>query len=460
MISVILSMIKSVVFWYHVQSQSLEEMFKKVMGPRSSQIYSFSVFFLLIGCLSIYIIFMGMQFNDVYKMYREMMGDEKDKIQKFNFRILSIAFSVLCGLSLFIRNLKMLSYVSMIKIVVIILVLFLSVAYAPTEYTRRREENPLSGKTRTFREEFPLWPTVLGFMRAMGSWQTAYLFHMGVSEMYFSLQNRSYAKWSKVSRVSVLIIATLNVCYALAGYLATADQLHPQKDAVDMCSNSDIFLSLYDTNYDKEPLKWVLLFGGRAVIVLILMASYPLIMFFLKEYTVSIVQNLAPKAIESRSKASVNTTANIALWLTITVCSCITGDPFTITNLVVSVVGTIVVFLMPALCWMQIHGGFAYVFSLGLCREMKGQNEAPTMTQGVRVPSRSVTPTVTHKEQEQEFQVDEANDKASVLGMLVAQSIVYMSIAFMIIGVFMTLAEMIKGKAAPWRASVGEYFQL
>merc|ERR1719334_653225 len=135
----------------------------------------------------------------------------------------------------------------MIKIVVIILVLFLSVAYAPTEYTRRREENPLSGKTRTFKEEFPLYPTLLGFMKAMGSWQTAYLFHMGVSDMYFSLQNRSYAKWSRVSRLSVTLIATLNVCYAMVGYLATADQLHAQRGDLDLCEKGVIFLSLYNT---------------------------------------------------------------------------------------------------------------------------------------------------------------------------------------------------------------------
>ena len=357
------------------QSKSLEEMFQTVLGRWASHVYSFSVFFLLIGALTIYIIFMGMQTQDVYCAWNNITDTKvKEKMADNYFRHLALMFTVLCGLSLFIRNLKMLSYVSIIKIVVIILVLLLSAAYASPEYDRRRDcdqtEQPNPGR-RCFTEEFPLWPTLFGFMKAMGSWQTAYLFHMGVSDMYFSLSHRSYAKWSRVSRLSVLLIATLNVCYAMIGYLATADALHPTAGAVDLCQSEKIFLSLYETEYDKNPMKWVLLMAGRGVIVLILMASYPLLFYFLKEYTVQIARNVAPKMVASRSKEAVSNVATLTLWLLVSGCSMITNSPFDVTNLVVSVVGTIVVFLMPALCWMQIHGGFVYVFSLGLCGQRR-----------------------------------------------------------------------------------------
>ena len=238
-------------------------MFRRVLGPWASQLYSFSVLFLVIGALSIFIIMMGLQTNDVYLAYNGYTTKKEIEAHKVHFRILALCFSALCGLSLFIRNLKMLSYVSIIKIVVIILVLMLSVSYAPNEYLRRREVEPSTGERRTFREEFPLYPTFLGFMKAMGSWQTAYLFHMGVSDMYFSLQHRSYSRWSRVSRLSVALIAALNVGYAVTGYLATGDSLHLDATAVDLCSQGDLFLSLYQTDYAKNKSKWMLLMAGR-----------------------------------------------------------------------------------------------------------------------------------------------------------------------------------------------------
>ena len=444
------------IIMFYVQSKSLEEMFRTVLGPRASHLYSFSVFFLLIGAISIFIIMMGVQTNDVYLAYNGFTTKKEMEANSIHFRILGLCFSGLCGLSLFIRNLKMLSYVSVIKIVVIILVLLLSVSYAPNEYFRRRERDPSSGRIRTFKEEFPLYPTLLGFMKAMGSWQTAYLFHMGVSDMYFSLQNRSYARWSRVSRLSVALIATINVCYAMTGYLATADSLHPDKDAVDLCSQGNLFLSYYQTDYAEDKGKWMLLMAGRGTIVLILMASYPLLFYFLKEYTIQIARSLIPQMLASQSTQSINIIFTVMLWLLITGWSMITGDPFKVTDLVGSVVGTIVVFLMPALCYIQIHGGFVYVFSLGLCGQ-KGRNEnGGNMTHGVRVPSQSMT--VIESEKEMVEKGECAGGKTTVLGMLSAQFVVYLSIAFVLIGLFITLLQMGKGVDVVWRDTLYEYF--
>jgi len=439
------------------KSKSLEEMFQTVLGHWASHVYSISVFFLLIGALSIFIIMMGMQTNDVYLAYYDITDSEEMKREQFHFRILALCFSVLCGLSLFIRNLKMLSYVSIIKIVVIVVVLLISVAFAPGEYFRRRVvgEKTIHGEDyelRSFAQEFPLWPTLLGFMKAMGSWQTAYLFHMGVSDMYFSLQNRSYAKWSRVSRLSVTLIATLNVCYAMVGYLATADQLHAQRGDLDLCEKGVIFLSLYNTD---GPLKNALIMAARGTIVLILMASYPLLLYFLKEYTVQIARNLAPEAVAKHSKERVSNAATVMVWLLVSGCSLITNNPFSVTNLVVSVVGTVVVFLMPVLCWMQIHGGFAHVFSLGLCAK-KARNETGGLTKNVavRVPSRSVTPAESERDIV-EVGIEEEG-KTTVLGMLAAQSVFWLSIAFIVMGLLITGLEMTMGDLK-WRCTVSDF---
>ena len=256
-------------------------MFTRVLGPWAVHLYSASVFVNLIGCLCIYIILMGSFFNDVYT---NASGN-----QQIPFRFLSLTFSALCGLSLLFRNLKALSYVSVIKIGVIAMVLIISTMYASPEYARRRrlhDEDSIS----SFSSEFPLGPTVLGFMKAMGAWQTAFLFHMCVSDMFFSMKRGSVSRWSKVSRISVLVITAVNISCALVGYLATADQLISKEGAQDLCSTSnDLFLSLYDSKGDK--VKAALLAVTRGSIVLILLASFPLLFYFLKQYTLIIVNN-------------------------------------------------------------------------------------------------------------------------------------------------------------------------
>ena len=273
-------------------------MFKKVLGPWAGHVYSISVFFLLIGALSIFILMMGIQANDLIK---QSFGQE----HKRHFRELSIIFSIICGVSLFLRNLKVLSYVSIIKIIVMIFILIVAVSFSFYEYDRRRKSPPNSyiklneddkKNYGTFFGEFPVFPTILGFMKAMGSWQTAYLFHMGVSDMYFSMENKSYLRWSKVSRISCLCIAILNICFALVGYFATADQLinDPHQDAKDLCAVNDLFLSLYDATNTNNMIQKIGIQASRYLIIFILMASYPIIFYFLKEYTLLIVKNLFP----------------------------------------------------------------------------------------------------------------------------------------------------------------------
>ena len=124
-------------------------------------------------------------------------------------------------------------------------------------------------------------------------------------------------------------------------------------------------------------------------------------------------------------------------------CSLITADPFTIINLMVSVVGTISVFLMPVMAWIQINGGFGFVFSLGMygrdnIRNKKvvnvGDGGNETKTEG------------------------EVESKASIIGMLAAQSVFWLSCAFIIIGVIISGMELYQkakvGQGIHWRQTV------
>eukprot|EP01083_Nonionella_stella_P089519 249780_1 len=423
------------------KSKSLEDMFKKVLGSWGANVYSISVFLLLVGALSIFMILMGIQTNDVYK------SDPKNKKDLASFRVMSLVFSCICGLLLVFKNLKLLSYVSIIKIFVMIFILVVATMYATPEYARRREAIPgHQFSLDTFYEEFHLLPTIKGTMKALGSWQTAYLFHMGISDMYFSLENRSYSKWSKISRLSCLFVALFNLCFAVVGYLATADEKVPGgadgAEVVDLCKKPDVvFLSLYASRG--------LVNFARILIVLVLVASYPLLFYFLKEYAMVIIKNVYPSFYEARSKESMNNTTTVFVWVLILCASCITSNPFNITNLVVSIVGTLVVFLMPVLAWMKLNGGMVYVFTLGICGENNNSNK---MNQNVvetrtdRVISESAT-----SDQGEQKMVNYG--RPSLVAMLSAQSVFWLSCVFIVNGIVISTMEYWRGPLRPilWR---------
>ena len=118
-------------------------MFRKVLGPWAGHLYSISVFFLLIGALSIFILIMGIQVNNLIAGYLPKNATEATILGMtvsipIPFRILSITFSLICGVSLFLRNLKVLSYVSIVKIAVMIFILIVAISFAFPEYYRRR----------------------------------------------------------------------------------------------------------------------------------------------------------------------------------------------------------------------------------------------------------------------------------------------------------------------------------
>lgn len=422
------------------QSKSLDDMFRTVLGNWAGHLYSFSVFFMLIGAMSVFTLLMGIQANDFYK---GAFAKEQDLA---NFRIMSVTFSLICGCSLLLKDLKALSYVSIIKIGVILFIFIVALCFARNEYDTRRTLH-VPGKVGSFTSEFPVHPTLLGFMKAMGSWQTAYLFHMGVSDMYFSMERRSYSRWSKVSKISVFIIAMLNVGFAVVGYLATADQLIQidQQAKYDLCSSSGVFLSLYQV---KSTFGKIMINTARCLIVFILMSSYPLIFYFLKEYTLLIIKNLFPIFYASKPKNILNYVTIFGVWALVLCCSVITEDPFTIINLMVSVVGTISVFLMPVLAWIQINGGLIYVFSCGLYGQAKDIENNIKHT--IRDGNVNTTTSATKRQDE-----GSNGGKASILGMLAAQSVFWLSCAFIIIGVIISSMEMyqkaVAGQGISWR---------
>ena len=169
---------------------------------------------------------------------------------------------------------------------------------------------------------------------------------------------------------------------------------------------------------------------------------------FSKEYTLLIIKNLFPVFNQSISKQSFKNMVTVGVWLLILCTSCSIEDPFAVTDLIVSIVGTVAVFLMPVLCWIQIKGGFGYVFTLGLFNDYQ-RHEANKQIIDIgenRVKSLSYS----------------NNYKPSVISMLSAQFVFWLSCAFIIIGVTISCMEIyqnniINGGGIGWRQNIFDF---
>ena len=150
----------------------------------------------------------------------------------------------------------------------------------------------------------------------------------------------------------------------------------------------------------------------------------------------------------------------VGVWLLILCTSCSIEDPFAVTDLIVSIVGTIAVFLMPVLCWMQINGGFVYVFTLGICGQFDYKNQSNKKVIDIhdreRVRSRG------HSSIDTELDTEIEKSKASVIQMLFAQYVFWLSCAFIIIGVTISSMEIyqkfiINKGGISWRQALSEF---
>lgn len=414
------------------QSESLEQMFQVVLGRKARMIYSLSLLVVLLSipvvCTLIAVTFT----NDVYVQWK---GKDTEKI---NFRVIMLIFASLSGLSLFVRSLQTLGYVSMIRIAGIVGILVVVLSYAPGEFDLRRKNQI---EQQSFSSEFPMSPTMLGSMKALGCWHTAYMFHMGIAELFFNMKDRSYSRWSRVSKIAMTLVTVLNVCYALIGYLATTNQMHPDNN---LCTtDKDTFLSLYHTDRHNDRAKWIILMICRVFIILVVLVRYPLFFIYLRTCTIQILTDIAPEKVASKSKSYVSNVTTIVLWVVVTAACMITENVFAVLGLMFCVFGTMIIFLMPALSWIQIHGGMRHVLSLGLCT---------TKTIPVEVPSTSASTIAIDIRVQQEH----VKSKASIYDMLMANVTVYLSVVFIANGLCITLLEITR-EQIKWRDTLDDY---
>ncbi len=134
------------------------------------------------------------------------------------------------------------------------------------------------------------YSSMFGFIKALGAWQASYLFHMGASDIYFSMKNRTKANWFSVSRIGCLIIGFISCGFVLVGFLAASGEPSrnltkgPKEQIPDLCASSDMYLVLYLRD------GWVRFCNMLLTVTLGL--TYPLFFYFLREYVLGIAKKI------------------------------------------------------------------------------------------------------------------------------------------------------------------------
>ena len=176
--------------------------------------------------------------------------------KNLNFRVLSLIFSLVCAVLLLIRNLKALSYVSLIKIGVFSLIFLISLSQFYYEIDTRVQG------TKSRKMKIPLLPSVFGVMKSVASWETSYFFHVGVAGMYAGMERPSIKRWNKLSSYSVTIICVINIVFGLLGFLATTNMEF--NDNKNLCTSK---APLYLVNYKPTP---PVIFGQISIIIIMI----------------------------------------------------------------------------------------------------------------------------------------------------------------------------------------------
>ncbi len=108
-------------------------MVTKLLGRRVGVFSSIAWALLLFGAMAIYVIVMSICFGEAIGI------DDK----KLNFRVFVAMFSVICASFLLCKDMKVLSYVSFMKVAVLTIVLFVSFGKLFPEYKERTQFPPL-----------------------------------------------------------------------------------------------------------------------------------------------------------------------------------------------------------------------------------------------------------------------------------------------------------------------------
>lgn len=351
------------------KSRDMSEMFHKVLGFKAKLIFELSLFLLLCGAVGVYIVL-------TTEFAYELVGRETLTV---NYRLLALCFAVVSMLLLKFSNMKALSYVSLIKVGVIVVALIVSAIYALPEINFRKDfvtnhsgtgTKPAVKQLIEAASVYPMTPTLFGLMKGLSPWMCSFIFHVGVNDMYASLQGRSMPLWRRCSKIAVTIVAVITLLYAAVGFLATSNQkmlpilndMHADdRHAVrrnDLCSgHSGTFFGLYEENPVIRSMS--------AVLIVVLLLSYPLYFFFLKNLTLRLWKSIRPTDFEAYDETKRSFMASCLVWTLTLGFALIDNNPGKVLDLSTSFLSTIAVFLLPCIAWQKVHGGIGHCMTLG-----------------------------------------------------------------------------------------------
>ena len=75
------------------------------------------------------------------------------------------------------------------------------------------------------------------------------------------------------------------------------------------------------------------------------------------------------------SESKLNIIVTISVWCVVTGASLITENIFDVVDFSCAIFGSFVIYIFPAIAWIQSHGGYKYILTLGLCKPDNKQIE-------------------------------------------------------------------------------------
>lgn len=399
-------------------------MFERVLGVYGKYGYCFSILMFVLGANVAYVSLMAMFLEPMLQGFG--VQTESYSYQD-HFREYHIMLSIVAGAFLLFKDMKLLSYTAVAKVAVMCFLIMLAFGFGFNE-TKRRTDQFNHHKDPTFgnRSRFPLTPSIFGMMKALSAWEAAFGFHMGVSDMYSSLRNPSKNRWKFISTTSCSILVVFNLIFGFVGMWATIHMgIEPTNDVADTCRYGGVFINLYQSH----PLMNI----SKMLLFIVLVLSYPMLCFFLKSFVITLIKSLFPNLVrpqvknlktvdeetdhesdvhsyENRtesvsvstigteietpsqseiltdnetilnagggiSESKLNIIVTISVWCVVTGASLITENIFDVVDFSCAIFGSFVIYIFPAIAWIQSHGGYKYILTLGLCKPDNKQIE-------------------------------------------------------------------------------------
>jgi hypothetical protein len=178
------------------------------------------------------------------------------------------------------------------------------------------------------------------------------------------------------------IAGVITIGYALVGFLSTANQqmkplIKSDGEAqylesgefrltvsgehisrYDICTGFDgTFFSLFEASWVTTTLS--------AMILAMLILSYPLYFHFLKNYVLRLWKEFRPSDFESLNESQTIRIASICVWLLTLGFALVSENPFKLLDICTALLSAIAVYILPTLAWIKINGGLGHIFTFG-----------------------------------------------------------------------------------------------